>query len=104
MRVCVLRGVCFLSAALLLAGCTDADWTRLTSYDAPSDGAGTAGTIASVYPDAPARPSDPTTMQMCKRTATERMGDTAAQGFDETLQQQVYDKTYADCMTWAARR
>jgi len=32
------------------------------------------------------------------------MADVALQGFDEDVQRETYERTYADCVAWAARR
>ena len=97
-----LRKAILLTSALLLAGCTDADWAHVLSSDAP----------AAAYP--PAMPSPaaaanysayiaaPSVTKKCNDVAAQRMIDASSQGFDETVQQQVHDKTYADCMDWNA--
>ncbi|MBV9542596.1 MAG: hypothetical protein JO167_15150 [Alphaproteobacteria bacterium] len=98
-----------MAAALLVAGCTDADWSRWTTFDSPREypvapppaavpppPAVTGTVMVPVATIAPASTN-------CERTALERRGDAEAQGFDEDTQKRVYDATYADCMTWAAR-
>jgi hypothetical protein len=51
------------------------------------------------FPNAPARPRDP----KCEGVALDRSSDVATQGFDEEIQRAVYERTYADCVAWAAR-
>lgn len=92
-----------LVSVLLLAGCTDADWAHVM----PDMG----GAKALNYPDDTAATnyaayvahSPPTAAQKCARVAKERSDDVAIQGFEADLQQQVHDRTYADCMTWEGR-
>ena len=98
-----MRIVLSLAAVLLLAGCTDADWDHLTTY---GDGA-----KALNYPDdsaaanhaayAAGRP--PAAQQKCAHVAQERADDAAVQGFEADVQQDVHDRTYANCMTWEGR-
>jgi hypothetical protein len=92
-----------LASVLLLAGCTDAEWAHVITY---GDGAkalnypeDTAAANYAAY--AAGRPS--AAGQKCARVAQERSDDSANQGFDADVQLQVHDRTYADCMTWAAR-
>lgn len=92
-----------LASVLLLAGCTDADWARVMTY---GDGAkslnypeDTAAANYSAY--VAGRP--PTAEQKCSRIAQERSEDAAVQGFEPDVQQEVHNRTYADCMTWEAR-
>jgi hypothetical protein len=100
-----LRKLLLLTSVLLLAGCTDADWSHLTTFDPP------ANTSALAYPDAPddtsaasyARivTSPPSAAADCTRVADERSSDAAFDEFDDEAQQLVHAKTYADCMAWA---
>jgi hypothetical protein len=98
-----------LTSVLLLAGCTDADWDHLTSFD-PPPGAPSAAPSVLAYPDDASGATaasyatiaaPPSITAACTRTADERSGDAAYQEFDADTRQQVYEKTYADCMTWA---
>jgi hypothetical protein len=51
---------------------------------------------ASVAPDLAHRAS-------CDAAARSRANDAAVQDFDDSVQQAVYQGTYADCLKWAAR-
>jgi|KBSMisStandDraft_5_1062788.scaffolds.fasta_scaffold269463_2 hypothetical protein len=73
---------------LALAGCDDA--FDLPSFNGP----------AATFPGPPAAPLDP----RCQAVAADRMADVALQGFDEDVQRETYERTYADCVAWAARR
>ena len=104
-----MRKVFVLAAAFLVAGCTDADWSHWTSFDSPREYPVALPPAAVIPPPAvvativtPVATSAPVRAN-CERTALERRGDAEAQGFDEETQKRVYDATYADCMTWAAR-
>ncbi len=97
-----LRQAILLMSVLLLAGCTDADWAHVLS----------SGTQAAYPPDMPspaaaanysAYVAAPSVTKKCTAVANQRMIDAGSQGFDEIVQQQVHDKTYADCMDWNAR-
>ena len=99
------RILILVSAALLLAGCTDADWSHImptggssAANEFPPDEAPGPTTI-STHP----KPQNPSTEEKCRRVARERSDDALTQGFDETVQQQVHDATYSDCITWAVR-
>ena len=97
-----MRKAVVLASLFLLAGCTDADWAHVMSYDAPT-----------AYPDTPSREvaslnystfaAAPTAEKKCAKLADERTLDASQQGFDNDVLQQVHDKTYADCMEWAAK-
>ena len=98
-----MRIVLSLVLVLLLAGCTDADWAYVMTY---GDGAKALNypedtAAANHAADVSGRP--PTAEQKCARVAQERSDDAAVQGFEADVQQQVHDRTYADCMTWAIR-
>jgi hypothetical protein len=101
------RKVLVLTSVLLLGGCSDGEWASMVSFDPPTyfDGAAAGteapgGTTAASY--ARIVPS-PSAAAGCARVADERASDAAFADFDDATQQMVRDKTYADCMAWAAR-
>lgn len=85
---------------LLLAACSQEElsFPALDGKPADAPSAAAAANYAGFQ-------SEPTEASRCTKLAEQRRGDARAQGFkdDDTLQQ-VYDRTYADCMNWAARR
>ena len=98
-----MRIVLSLVSVLLLAGCSDADWAAVMTY---GDGAkvqnypeDTAAANHAAY--VAGRP--PTAEQKCAHVAQERSDDAAVQGFEADVQQDVHNRTYADCMTWEGR-
>jgi hypothetical protein len=101
------RKVLILIAGLFVAGCTDADWAHVTSYDNPSnsyppDSPGPAPVDAGI-PVRPAAAIKSSPTANCLDVARKRSHDASDQGFDDDVRQDVYDKTYANCMAWAAR-
>jgi PBP1b-binding outer membrane lipoprotein LpoB len=103
----LLRKAILLTSILLLAGCTDADWAHVMSFDAP-----TSRAPATYPPDMPsaaaaanysAYVAAPSVTKKCNDVADQRMNDAASQGFEDDVVQQVHDKTYADCMDWNTR-
>ena len=94
-----------LLSALVCAACTDADWAHVmpgssqSEFPPPSSSAVSAANYAAFA----AQPAGPAATQKCMRAARDRRSDTEQQGFDDTTQQQVYDKTYTNCMVWAAK-
>ncbi|MEI9994144.1 MAG: hypothetical protein WDM91_06095 [Rhizomicrobium sp.] len=94
------------SLLVLLGGCAESDW----SYGPPGGGAlrrddaSPAGPSAAVVNYRTEMVSEQSNRDRCTRVAAERAIDADRQGFDETVHAQVYDKTYADCMEWSARR
>lgn len=89
-----------LAAALVLAGCTDADWDRAASFAglddaAPQDAA--AAPVPAPIPSAPARPvvtatgDDP----FCHGVATH---DSTAGAFDAPTQSRVFAQSYSQCL------
>lgn len=111
-----MRIVPVLLAGLVLAGCTDADWNRLTRFDTapefPPVETPVAAAPVSAANDAISTAAAPTNMAPtvnakaageCERTARDRATDAAAQNFDTATQEGAYSVTYAECMKWAAR-
>jgi hypothetical protein len=100
-----MRVFVMLAAAILLAGCTDADWGHVISGGAPSP--------VPVYPPATsdvaptgAAPRQETTVsdkavRQCVNTADQRADDILYQDMDAETMQRVRDATYSDCMAWA---
>ena len=109
-----MRRVLMLVSVLLCAGCTDNDWASVMpggslwtySSAAPNTAAPSAAPSAAAAANysafAAAPVGSPTATEKCAHAARDRTSDAEAQGFDDTVQKQVYDKTYADCMSWAA--
>jgi len=97
-----------LTAAVLLAGCTDADWAHVMSY-APAAGPATPEESEAAAPPPvaanvpPASAVSERAQRECVEWAGERAEDAANQNFDAETAQHVRDATYADCMTWAVR-
>jgi hypothetical protein len=87
---------------LLLAGCSDADWSHVMSYDDYPPRTAAPDAPAPSYANVAAVTAAPSDTDRCNRVAEERMTDADYQGFDAPMQQQVRDKTYADCLAWAA--
>jgi len=87
--------------AVLLAGCTDADWDHVMSY--VPEGPTVDEETPAVASPAPSTGVSEKAQRECADWATERAGDAANQNFDPDVMQKVHDATYADCMTWAVR-
>ena len=104
---CPLRKAILLTSVLLLAGCTDADWAHVMSFNSP--GSAPSATYPPDMPSAAAAANysayvaAPSVTKKCNDVADQRMSDAASQGFDDEVQRQVHGKTYADCMDWNAR-
>ena len=105
-RELVLRFLLLFPTLLLLAGCSGDDWANATSFGATSASASAApgapsAAAAANYESFRAQPTD---ASRCAEVARQRAGDAAAQGFEDDVRQQVYDRTYASCMDWAAQK
>ena len=90
-----------LIACLLLAGCTDADWNRLGSFDGGDEAEPEA--VATHAPAAPApqpMAAAPANSDFCQSLATQ---DATANGFDPATQQRVLRQSYAQCLTIFSR-
>ena len=101
--------VCAFAAALpLLAGCEDAggDWlAHGEGFAAPAPVA-VAAAPATPVSDRRAVAVEESSERFCARMAKERAADTDQQGLDDGedgFRQKVYDKAYADCLTWQRR-
>ena len=90
-----------LASVLLLAGCSDADWAYVMPDMGGSSGLNYPVATAAANNAAYMAGRSPTAKQKCERAAKERASDAADQGFEPDVLQQVHDRTYADCMTWA---
>jgi hypothetical protein len=90
----------FLALAMVLgvAGCSDADWARVSDY------VGAQGVFGDDLDShrGPASVSGELNAD-CREDASERALDVADQGFDGETRKAVFDATYADCVAWAAR-
>lgn len=93
-----LRLAALLAAAVMLAGCTDADWDRTMSFagfdDAPAVPAAPAAATPApraLAAAAPVQGPDP----FCQGVARH---DSTANGFDTQTQSQVFARSYAQCL------
>jgi hypothetical protein len=85
--------------ALSMAGCTDADWSNIASFDDPQvdyPDTQAPGTVGASTPTGPPN-------SKCQSVASERASDVGMQGFDDEIQSDVYNQVYAECVAWAAR-
>ena len=88
-------------AALLLCGCTDADWDHLMSFDRPSSE--TADSQA--MPESPApmaqvqAPAEQTSQPdvWCQQVAQDALAKAADNGFDTATQQNMARTSYRQC-------
>ncbi len=80
----------------LLAGCTDGDWRRLTSFGSTDrqDVAAAAEPMAVPAP-APAAPAGPGPNPFCLGVAR---GDTSGHGFDQATESRVATRSYSQCV------
>jgi hypothetical protein len=67
----------------------------------PAAVAATAEAAAGVAGAAP--PISAAADARCKAVAGQRKSDAAVNGYDDGMQQQIFDGTYKNCMDWAAR-
>jgi hypothetical protein len=90
---------CVLALALLLAGCTDADWSGIM----PTAPVGNLAADPGATPVSSGNNISIKAEGNCRGAAQTRAGDADAQGYDSDVQRDVYEKTYADCLYWAKR-
>ena len=92
-----------LTLGLFVAGCTDSDWNHLLSYGGMGDSeeeapvqpaAQAAAATAAAEPAAAAQPL-PANADFCKNVAAE---DATRNGFDQATQQEVFKRSYAQCV------
>jgi hypothetical protein len=95
-----LRRILILAAALALTGCESLDFGSQDPSEFPAGANPAALPVKAQYQTAEVRPM---ARSNCEWAARKRAEDTDLQGFDPEIQQSVYDKTYADCMTWSQR-
>ena len=87
-----------LTLCLFAAGCTDSDWNHLLSFG----GVGGADEDAAspVQPATAAATADPAAApanaDFCKNVAAQ---DATSNGFDQATQQQVFQRSYAQCVS-----
>ena len=89
-------------AVVLLAGCTDADWSEVVG--SKSDPPVNADPPTADPPAAARAGISAATDRYCQTAAKARENDVAVQGFEDGIQRAAYDKTYGDCVYWAVRR
>ena len=94
-----MRSRCVLALALLLAGCTDADWSGIMAT-APN---GSVPVDPAAMPVTSGDNISAKAERNCRNAARARAGDADAQGFDSDVQKVDYDKTFAECVHWAKR-
>jgi hypothetical protein len=89
-----------LTLCLLAAGCTDSDWNHLLSFGGM--GGGDEDAVSPVQPAtaAAAATADPAAApanaDFCKSVAAQ---DATRNGFDQATQQQVFQRSYAQCVS-----
>ena len=88
-----------LTLCLFAAGCTDSDWNHLLSYGGM--GGGDEDAAAPVQPSAAAATvaaepaAAPANADFCKNVAAQ---DATRNGFDQATQQEVFKRSYAQCV------
>jgi hypothetical protein len=89
-------------AALLLCGCTDADWDHLASFDSPPSETRVAQSapesstpVAEVQ--TPAGQAAPQLDVWCQQVAQDALTKAARNGFDSTTQQSMAKNSYHQC-------
>jgi hypothetical protein len=65
--------------------------------------AAVAATAEAAAAAAAASPVSAAADARCKAVAGQRKSDAAVNGYDDGMQQQIFDGTYKNCMDWAAR-
>jgi hypothetical protein len=88
-----------LAASLLVAGCTDSDWSRLMNYSGMGDEAEAEAPVAPApQPTAAAEPAQaaaPSNADFCRNVA---LGDATRNGFDQPTQAKVFARSYSQCL------
>ena len=94
-----------LTLSLFAAGCTDSDWNHLLSYGgmagededalSPVQPATRAPAATATAEPAGAAPQLPANADFCKNVAAE---DATRNGFDQATQQEVFKRSYAQCV------
>jgi len=96
------NGMMWLTAALLLTGCSDAQWRELTTFDEVQESP--PATVSPAAMPTPAktelRPvSQPSTPDFyCQRVATSHAQQQAQEGFDTATQRRTAEIDYRQCM------
>ena len=92
-----------LTLSLFAAGCTDSDWNHLLSYggmggsdeDAASPVQPATAAPAATATAEPAGAAQPANADFCRNVAAQ---DATRNGFDQATQQQVFQRSYAQCV------
>jgi hypothetical protein len=92
-----------LTFALFAAGCTDSDWNHLMSYggmggsdeEAASPVQPATGAPAATATAEPAGAAQPANADFCRNVAAQ---DATRNGFDQATQQEVFKRSYAQCV------
>jgi hypothetical protein len=92
-----------LTLSLFAAGCTDSDWNHLLNYGGMGEGEEEA--VAPVQPATqapaatvaaePAAAAQPTNTDFCRNVAAQ---DATRNGFDQATQQEVFKRSFAQCV------
>ena len=86
-----------LTLCLFAAGCTDSDWNHLLSFGGM--GGADEDAASPVQPATAAATADPAAApansDFCKNVAAQ---DATRNGFDQATQQQVFQRSYAQCV------
>ena len=90
-----------LTLCLFAAGCTDSDWNHLLSYGGMGGGDEDAAssvqpaTAAAAATAEPAAAAQPANADFCKNVAAQ---DATRNGFDQATQQEVFKRSFAQCV------
>jgi hypothetical protein len=86
-----------LTLCLFAAGCTDSDWNHLLSFGGM--GGADEDAVSPVQPATAAATADPAAApansDFCKNVAAQ---DATRNGFDQATQQEVFQRSYAQCV------
>ena len=91
-----------IAVALLLCGCTDADWDHLASFDSPVS----ETRVAQPAPESPTSVAEvqtpveqtaPQTDVWCQQVAQDALTRAARNGFDSATQQSMVKSSYSQC-------
>lgn len=91
------RGLVVLFAAVLLGGCTDADWDHTLSYVGLDSGAPPPAAAPAAV--AAATPAESAENSWCVEAAKAAQREAAEQGFDSATQHYRAQVTYRQCVT-----
>jgi hypothetical protein len=87
-----------LTLSLFAAGCTDSDWNHLLSYGGMGQNEDEVAAPVQPATQAPAAPAEaalPANADFCKNVAAQ---DATRNGFDQATQQEVFKRSFAQCV------